>query len=80
MNITFLIGNGFDLNLTVKTDYINFLEYYCNCSSKVKDGQGNDPEIEKFKKLISENIELWSDLEKALGQKTLEEPLMGEVC
>ena len=28
MNITFLIGNGFDLNLGLKTTYHNFLDYY----------------------------------------------------
>ena len=28
MNITFFIGNGFDLNLGLKTGYKSFYEYY----------------------------------------------------
>ena len=28
MNITFLIGNGFDINLGLKTRYTNFYPYY----------------------------------------------------
>ena len=28
MNIVFLIGNGFDLNLGLKTRYRNFYDYY----------------------------------------------------
>ncbi len=28
MNITFLIGNGFDLNLGLKTRYTDFYKYY----------------------------------------------------
>ncbi|MBE5749941.1 MAG: hypothetical protein E7346_03655 [Clostridiales bacterium] len=28
MKATFIIGNGFDLNLNMKTSYINFLNFY----------------------------------------------------
>jgi len=75
MNITFLIGNGFDLNLDVKTDYRSFLDYYCSCSSEIEEGKGADPDIVAFKKLISDDVWLWSDLEYTLGQKTVEAPL-----
>lgn len=28
MNITFLIGNGFDINLGLKTRYVDFYDFY----------------------------------------------------
>lgn len=56
MNITFMIGNGFDLNLGLPTDYSSFLEYH---RSK---GQ-ND----MISKAIREDYEAWSDVESALG-------------
>ena len=61
MNITFLIGNGFDLNLGLKTLFSNFVEKY-------KDIPTNDKDIEKFKKHISKNEELWSNAEFEFGQ------------
>ena len=33
MRITFLIGNGFDLNLGLKTRYTDFSPYYCDMPS-----------------------------------------------
>ena len=52
MNITFLVGNGFDLNLKLDTRYTDFYKYYIE----------HDP-----KDLLSESIrndfEMWSDLE-----------------
>ena len=30
MNITYLIGNGFDLNLGLRTRYTDFYDYYLN--------------------------------------------------
>lgn len=56
MNITFFIGNGFDLNLGLKTSYIDFYKKYV---PKMKD----DLIAEK----INENISLWSDLELGLA-------------
>ncbi len=57
MNVTFLIGNGFDLNLKLNTRYSDFYKYYIE----------NDP-----KDLLSESIkddyEMWSDLEVGLGE------------
>ena len=64
MNIVYLIGNGFDLNLGLKTSYKDFYEkHYCLEKSP------ND-NIEKLKKEIKGNIDSWSDLEIALGKHT----------
>ena len=66
MNIVYLIGNGFDLNLGLKTKYSDFYPYYLKLNSK------NDI-IKKFKEDLKNstdnlaNLENWSDLELALG-------------
>lgn len=58
MNITFLIGNGFDVNLGLKTQYRDFYEYY----------KKHDPKDIISKSINNEsNYELWSDLELGLG-------------
>lgn len=64
MNITFLIGNGFDLNLGLKTGYTNFLEYYTH------DERKKTALIEDFVKNILENRPLWSGAEVAFGEYT----------
>ena len=43
MNITFLIGNGFDLNLGLDTSYNDFLNFY------LQEKSGDDEEIRGFK-------------------------------
>jgi hypothetical protein len=63
MTITFLIGNGFDINIGLKTRYVNFYNYYIKLTS-----QNNV--INSFKSEIEKNIENWSDLELALGNHT----------
>lgn len=68
MKITFFIGNGYDINIGLKTGYPDFLKWYVAQPSK------NDL-IADFKKIIKDGIEYWSDLEIALGQKTLAYPL-----
>lgn len=59
MNITFLIGNGFDLNLGLKTGYTDFYNYYIQ----------QLPNDMIVKSIIKENgtYKLWSDLELGLG-------------
>jgi len=57
MNITFLIGNGFDLNLKLNTRYTDFYKYYIE----------NDPK-DLLSKSIKEDYEMWSDLEVGLGE------------
>lgn len=56
MNITFLIGNGFDLNLNLNTRYSDFYKYYIE----------NNPN-DLISKSIKEDYEIWSDLEMGLG-------------
>ena len=60
MNITFLVGNGFDLGLGLKTQYNNFYEEYLD-----NKGQRN---ILAFKEDIAKNIKQWSDFEAAFGK------------
>ncbi len=57
MNITFLVGNGFDINLGLKTRYTDFYPFYL---SKKHD--------DIISKAIANNYDRWSDLELALGQ------------
>lgn len=56
MNVTFFIGNGFDLNLKMETDYKKFYKYV------IKKELNNE-----LVKSIKENYELWADLELGLG-------------
>lgn len=58
MNITFFIGNGFDLNLGLKTRYKDFYKYF----------KENARESNIIKGWINEKDILWADLEKALGK------------
>ncbi|MBE5738049.1 MAG: hypothetical protein E7348_06595 [Clostridiales bacterium] len=63
MNITFLIGNGFDINLGLSTTYSNFINYYktLDCSTEI---------LKKFRSHIRDNEELWKNAEIALGKYT----------
>lgn len=64
MNTVFLIGNGFDINLGMKTSYADFYEdyirRYITTSEPIKRLINN---IAKYK-----NTNLWADLEKGLGE------------
>ena len=77
MNITFLIGNGFDLNLGLNTKYTDFLEEY------LKENPDDTDEINIFKKDIKRQEEedrrndkgserFWSYAELAFGRYTIE--------
>lgn len=60
MNITYLIGNGFDIGLGLKTDYRSFLDGYFR--------QPNESsEVGWLKDHILRETELWSDAEIAFG-------------
>ena len=74
MNITFLIGNGFDINLGLKTRYIDFYKYFSS-----RESAEDSVAVKKFKKEITEYIKDkvhntsedcidWRDLEVALGK------------
>lgn len=73
MKITYIIGNGFDLNIGLKTSYDDFYKYYSNQPTNsylikyIKDRLKKDIHV----KDDSEGIN-WSDLEEALGALTSE--------
>ena len=56
MNITFMIGNGFDLNLNLKTSYKDFYKYYMENTKE-----------DIISRSIKNNYDLWADLELGLG-------------
>ncbi len=69
MNVTFLVGNGFDIGLGLKTRYSDFYEEYC------KADKADSEAITKFKRTLrewqnnkSKKIIDWSDFEFAFGQ------------
>lgn len=64
MNIVYLIGNGFDINLGLKTRYIDFYNYYKSIDSK-------NETLKFLKDSISNKDQNWSDLEIALGEYTV---------
>ena len=58
----YILGNGFDINHGLKTQYSNYRDYLLNQNTDLLD------RIEKFGFLrISNNIDMWSDLEQALS-------------
>lgn len=63
MQILYIIGNGFDLNLDLKTSYNDFYKYYENVES-------DNPNVRKLKAHISKTFDSWADLELALGDYT----------
>lgn len=63
MNITFLIGNGFDRNLGLNTTYSDFTKHYKNLET-------NNERIKQFRKDIDDDKELWFDAEIAMGKYT----------
>lgn len=84
MNITFLIGNGFDLNAGLRTQYKQFLEFYCSDQCRHAYVAEADSELHKvfrhniikqFIRLIQTDLNYWSDFEAALGNETTKPPL-----
>jgi|688.fasta_scaffold384190_2 hypothetical protein len=63
MEIVYIIGNGFDLNLGLKTSYKDFYTFYKSLPEE-------RTTIKKLKNSISNNFETWSDLELGLGEYT----------
>jgi len=63
VNILHLFGNGFDINLGMKTRYIDFYEYYIEKST-------NSLVIENLRENIAKDQINWSDLEMAFGRYT----------
>lgn len=73
MNITHIIGNGFDINQGIPTSYAHFYEYYLqlipaeNESEVVKQFQ-----VRLFNELVEHTTDKWSDMEKGLGVETMQ--------
>lgn len=71
MDITFMIGNGFDVDKGIESSYAKFYEWYCDQSSNIK-------HIEAFRKTIKDDIDselpdnqrTWADFELGLGKYT----------
>jgi hypothetical protein len=63
MNIVFIIGNGFDINLNLKTKYSDFYKHYKTIESE-------NEVIRTLKENISADLPNWSDMEIALGKYT----------
>lgn len=59
MNITFLIGNGFDINLGLNTRYSDFYPYFVEKST----------ETNMIRTWLKKDELLWADLEEQLGKK-----------
>ena len=69
MNITFLLGNGFDIGIGMPTRYEDFYKEYCKITEE------DDENIRLFKEMLKnrekdeENrIINWADFEKAFGE------------
>lgn len=66
MNVLFILGNGFDINLGLHTGYQDFYEYYLKQPS-------TNPVIVKLKEYLKKaRYTTWADLEIGLGSYTAE--------
>lgn len=66
MNITFMIGNGFDIKMGLKSKYSDIYQVYTSDNNT-----NNNSIIQKFKEVLrkdSPKYENWSDFEKAMGE------------
>ena len=79
MDITFLIGNGFDLNLGLETSFSDFFKIYKTLPAIESRYAGKkatytqevfETKLQVFKKDINNDIKLWSDFEKQMGLYT----------
>lgn len=64
MQIIHIIGNGFDLNLGLKTKYSDFFKYY------TKENVGDSKVVAELKNRIKGDHKTWCELELALGRYT----------
>ena len=69
LNITFLIGNGFDIDLGIKSSYTQFYDWYCKRKTILK-------HVNDFRKNIKEDLKsdvpddqkVWADFELGIGK------------
>lgn len=64
MHITFLIGNGFDIGVGMKTRFRDFFPIYQQQSKE------KEPRIKRLSDEIGDNFDTWADFESALGEYT----------
>ena len=64
MNITFLIGNGFDIGVEMKSKFKDFFPIYKDKSVK------RSTHIKQLSENIEGNYKTWADFEKKLGVYT----------
>lgn len=65
MEITFLIGNGFDIGLGMKTQYAQFIPCY------IQNGKDKKKVLKDFSEDLGDNADKWSYFEKQIGEYTL---------
>jgi len=63
MNVTYLIGNGFDIACGLKTRFTDFVKEYLSTIT-------DDTDICSFMSLIQQDLCTWADAEYAFGQLT----------
>lgn len=64
MNITFMIGNGFDVGLGLPSKFKDFFPFY------VKESENKKPEIKQLSEEIGADYKTWADFEVQMGQYT----------
>lgn len=73
MQITFLIGNGFDISCGIKSSYSDFYTEYCSKESPQKHISDFRQEIQnEIDNNIADEDKTWSDFEVGLGKYTKE--------
>lgn len=65
MNITYMIGNGFDLGLGLKTSYKDFLRWFLE---ENKDQKSVPFGMTRLCEVISKNVDTWSNAEIAFAK------------
>ena len=66
MNITFLIGNGFDIGMGLKSQFRDFFPIY------VEQSKSKPEEIRMLSERINGDFETWADFEARMGDYTAE--------
>ena len=81
MNITFLMGNGFDIGIGMPTQYEDFYKEYC------KEQKTDNDNIRAFKQMLKKRnqdevkrIIDWADFEKAFGEHSAASELEGKAA
>lgn len=69
MNVTYIIGNGFDLALGLRTDYPSFIKHYVDAMpQRVQKGEVRpDSPLLKLCEKAKDDPKTWADAERAFG-------------